>query len=175
MGGAHRTPTYFWMCTIIWHNFTIGGGCLAPPLSKIFVWAKNFLKNGGFGLSDILDQNRPFSRFERAPRGSGWCPRIEKWAKKGVKKGSKRPQNGYFCPFSAIFRRFSINVDFGLYVEIPYTMCRAVVFQKKVWGGYFEIRGFKIGHFRGLSRNSENQGLGGDGPVVLSLSDPGFD
>ena len=54
-------------------------------------------------------------------------------------------------------------------------MCRAVVFQKKVWGGYFEIRGFKIGHFRGLSRNLENQGLGGDGPGALSISDTGFD
>ena len=54
-------------------------------------------------------------------------------------------------------------------------MCRGVVFQKKVWGGYFEIRGFKIGHFRGLSQNLENQGLGGDGPGALSLSDPGFD
>ena len=54
-------------------------------------------------------------------------------------------------------------------------MCRGVVFQKKVWGGYFEIRGFKIGHFRGLSRNLENQGLGGDGPGALSLSDTGVD
>ena len=54
-------------------------------------------------------------------------------------------------------------------------MCRGVVFQKKIWGGYLEIRGFKIRHFRGLSRTLENQGLGGDGPAALSLSDPGFD
>ena len=109
-------------------------------------------------------------RFERAPEGQGGA----RESKNGPKGGSKRPQNGYFCPFSAIFGRFSINVDFGLYVEIQCTMCRVVVCQKKVWGGYFEIRGFKIGHFLGLSRNSENQDLGGDGPVVLSLSDPGF-
>ena len=99
--------------------------------------------------------------------------------KMGQKRGSKRCQKGSKMAILALFRplfwRFSTNVDFGSSLEIVCTMCRGVVSQKEVWCGYFEKRGFKIGHFRGLSRNLGNQGLGGDGPGAPSLSDPSFD
>ena len=76
----------------------------------------------------------------------GWCPRIGKWAKNGVKNGSKRLKNGHFGPFSTIFRHFSANVDFGQSFEIPCTMCRCEIFQKKKNGdGILRYEGSKSG------------------------------
>ena len=89
--------------------------------------------------------------------------------RKMSQKGQKGSKTAILAPFLTIFQRFSTNVDCGLYFEIQCTMCGGVVFQKKNWGGYFEIRGFKIGHFRDLSRDAGNQGLGGDEPGALSF------
>ena len=85
IGGPKYPPPN---CEIVpYGTFSEIGGSSAPPPSKNFVWAKNFLKNGGFALSDILDQNRPFSRLGWTPRGSGRWPRTKSRAQKGPKTG----------------------------------------------------------------------------------------
>jgi len=78
-----------------------------PPYTISRVTGGNFLKNGGFVLSDMWDQNRLFSRFELTPGGSGWCPRTEKRAKKEVKvvkKGSKMAIMTLFRPLFDVFQ-----------------------------------------------------------------------
>ena len=69
------------------HNW--GAPVGLPPPSKKIVWAEIFLKNGGFVLSDIWDQNRPFSKFELTPRWSALWQRIQKSPKKWSKPESE--------------------------------------------------------------------------------------